>query len=220
MKQKLFIFIFLILLVAVLVGLNAASYTQKEKTPDSELMPNRSTLNPGATGTQAFYSLLSETGRKVVRWQESPAALLTARTNAPSVFVVTGTLRREFTPPEIDELLRWVSAGGRLVLIDRDPPEGLTTTTANWRISFNSPDKPAIFSVDPSDQKQMTAGTAAIKAVQPSQFLRKTSMLSSRRNLRRRSSLIGTAKMTRTLKNRNVIETRRRQSKCPARWRR
>ena len=63
MKQKLFIFIFLIFLVAVLVGLNAATYTQKEKTPDSESSPRRSTFNSGATGLQAFYTLLNETGR-------------------------------------------------------------------------------------------------------------------------------------------------------------
>src|SRR5580765_4065725 len=135
MKQKLLIFLFLILMAALLVGLNAASYTQKQKTPDSESAPNRSTFNNGATGTQAFYSLLSETGRKVVRWQESPAALVTAKANKPAVFVVTGKLRREFTSPETDDLLRWVSEGGRLVIIDREPPEALVTTTANWKLT-------------------------------------------------------------------------------------
>ena len=72
-------------MAAILIGLNAASYTQKPKTTDSEMTPNRSTYNSGATGTQAFYSLLSETGRKVMRWQESPAALLTAKANEPAV---------------------------------------------------------------------------------------------------------------------------------------
>ena len=61
-------------------AVNAASYTQKEKTPDSEAVPNRSTYNSGATGTQAFYTLLAETGRKVTRWQDAPAALSTAST--------------------------------------------------------------------------------------------------------------------------------------------
>jgi hypothetical protein len=94
-KQRLIIFLGLILLVAVLVGLNAASYTQKEKTPDNEVFPNRSTYNSGATGTQALYSLLVETGRKVVRWQQPPDSLLTSK-NKPAVFVVIGTVRREF----------------------------------------------------------------------------------------------------------------------------
>src|SRR5438445_2404758 len=170
MKQKLFIFLFLILMIAVLVGLNAASYTQKEKPPDSEVSPNRSTFNNGATGTQAFYSLLSETGRKVVRWHESPAALLTAKANKPAVFVVTGMLRREFTDVDIEELLRWVSEGGRLVLIDREPPKKLVTTTANWKITFESYEGFDIYNVDTTDQKQMAGDTSTVKPVQPSIF--------------------------------------------------
>lgn len=170
MKQKLFIFLFLLLMLAILAGLNAASYTQKEKTPDSEFSPNRSTFNSGATGTQAFYTLLAETGRKVTRWQEPTSALFTARTNTPSVFVVIGSLKREFTAIETEELLRWVSDGGRLVVIDREPPESLVTTTANWKIVFNVADTPDLFPADPTDQQQMTTGTAAVKPIQPSVF--------------------------------------------------
>ncbi|MBK8466243.1 MAG: DUF4350 domain-containing protein [Chloracidobacterium sp.] len=170
MKQKLFIFLFLILIVVTLVGLNAASYVQKEKTPDSELSPNRSTFNVGATGTNALYSLLSETGRKVIRWQEPPSALLAAKKNVPSVFVVIGSLRREFAEDEIEPLLKWVSNGGRLVLIDREPPSELVTTTANWRIKFDSESPFKFLSVDPSDQNQMTADMQAIKPVQPTTF--------------------------------------------------
>lgn len=167
MKQKVSIVIILVLLVALMVGLNAASYVQKEKTPDSEVSPNRSTFNGGATGTQAFYTLLTETGHQAVRWQQSPAALLTAGTNAPAVFVVTGAVRREFTDVEIDELLRWVSAGGRLVVIDREPHEKLMTTTANWKITVEANESPEILTTDPADAKQMTAGVSAIKPVQP-----------------------------------------------------
>lgn len=169
MKQKLFIFIFLIFLVAILVGLNAATYTQKEKTPDSEALPRRSTFNSGATGLQAFYTLLSETGRKAVRWQEPPAALLTARSK-PSVFVVAGQVRREFTPAEADDLLRWVSSGGRLVLIDREPPADLVKMSGQWTIEVEAEPGYEIMSVDPSDTKQMTGDTPAAKPVQPSLF--------------------------------------------------
>lgn len=170
MKQKLYIFLFLIVVAAVLVGLNAASYTPKEKAPDGEFDPNRSTFNAGATGTQAFYTLLSETGRMVVRWQEPPTALFTAKTNSPSVFVITGNLKREFTDPEVEGLLRWVSTGGRLVLIDREPPDRLLTTTANWKISLTESQTPDISLVDVTDQKQMTAGIVAVKPVQPTVY--------------------------------------------------
>lgn len=166
MKQRLGIFILAIVVVAVLVGLNAATYTQKEKMPDSESLPNRSTYNSGATGTQAFYSLMTETGRKVTRWQESATVLSTTK-NRPAVFVVTGSLRREFERAEIDSLLRWVSEGGRLVLIDRHPPRELVTTSAMWKVTIENNSSFELFSVDPSIPGQMIANTAAVKAVQP-----------------------------------------------------
>ncbi len=171
MKQKIFILGFLVLLVAVLAGLNAASYTQKETVPDSEVAPNRSTFNSGATGTQAYFSLLSETGRKATRWQQPPAALLTAAANArPAVFVITGNIKRAFSEPDTVQLLRWVSEGGRLVVIDREPPDGLAVTTSSWKVEFENEARFDVFDVDPSDQTKMTAGTPAIKPVQPGIF--------------------------------------------------
>ena len=88
MRQKFLIFISVITLIALLIGLNAASYVKKEKTPDSEANPNRSTYNTGGTGTRAFYDLLAETGRSVTRWQESTSALSVNDKNQPDVFVV------------------------------------------------------------------------------------------------------------------------------------
>lgn len=166
MKQKLAIFVLLIVVIAILVGLNAATYTQKEKAPDSELFPNRSSFNSGATGTQAFYTLLAETGRSVVRWQDAPAALHAAR-KKPAVFVVAGSTRRPFTDDEIESLLRWVSDGGRLVLIDRSPTEGLLVTSAMWKVNVVDKNTFEIYGVDPSEQNQMIAETPAIKPVQP-----------------------------------------------------
>jgi hypothetical protein len=156
-------------LVGILVLLNALTFVQAQKEADSELRPNRSTFNAGATGTQAFYALLSETGRKPVRWQDSPEGLTTAR-NKPSVFVVVGPTRRDFTENDAESLLRWVSQGGRLVVIDRQPPHDLRTTTSNWKIDVT--DNPAVelLSIDPADQKQMTANTDAAKPVQPTIF--------------------------------------------------
>lgn len=169
MKEKLFIFGALIVMVAILAGLNAASYTQKEEKPDNEMVPNRSTFNSGATGTQAYYTLLSETGRNVIRWQEPPAALLSAR-KKPAVFIITGDIKRGFTDPDAERLLRWVSEGGRLVLIDREPPEQLAVTTAAWKIVYDTDVVFKYLGADPSDQQQMTADTAAVKPVQPSVF--------------------------------------------------
>jgi hypothetical protein len=167
MKQRLFILIFIAAIVAVLVGLNAASYAPAEKTPDLEALPHRSTFNSGATGLQAYYSLLAETGHNVTRWQQPPAALLTASERSPGVFIIAGRPRHPVTPPEAADLLAWVSKGGRLVIIDRDPPVELLLTTGNWQIRSDNTVDPAIYRTDPADAAQMTGGTAAIRPVQP-----------------------------------------------------
>lgn len=170
MRQKFLIFAALFFLIIVLIGLNAASYVQKEKTPDSEITPNRSTFNVGATGTRAFYDLLAETGRKATRWQEPPSTLLDFDKNRPQTFVVIGEVRRKFDDKEIEQLLRWVSYGGKLVIIDRRPPTEFIKTTASWSIFTEGKPKPEIYSIDPSDQKQMTEKVVAAKPIQPTVY--------------------------------------------------
>ncbi len=167
MKQKLFIILGLAVLIIVLIGLNAVSYTQKDAETDSEARPNRSSFNTGVTGTRAFYDLLAETGRKPVRWQETTAELLTSGKNKPSTFVIVGATRKEITEAEAEQLLRWVSEGGKLVVIDREPPEEIVKTTANWNIYFNTAFRQPDSTTDASDQRQMTEGVKAARAVQP-----------------------------------------------------
>lgn len=168
MKQKLLIGIVLVLIVGLMIGLNAASYVQKEKIPDSELTPNRSSYNAGSTGTRAFFELLSETGRKAVRWQEPTTGLNAGNGDKPAVFVLMGPHRREFDDHEANELLSWVATGGRLVIIDRNPPKDLLATTSSWRIEFRERNEMTIAGVDPSDKNQMTSGTNAARSVQVS----------------------------------------------------
>jgi hypothetical protein len=171
MKQKFLIFAALIFLVITLVGLNAASYVQKEKTPDSEFSPNRSTFNAGATGTRAFYDLLAETGRRPTRWQEEMSALLINDKNQPQTFVIIGRTRRDVTDKEIEQILRWVSEGGKLVVIDREPPNELIKTTANWSVSNDTEREPPPFlNLDPANVKQMTEKTIAAKPLQPTVY--------------------------------------------------
>ena len=140
MRQRLGILIGLVMLVFVLIGLNAATYVQQEKTPDSELRPNRSTYNSGATGTQAFYTLLAETGRKVTRWRE-PMDALKAKRDKPSVLVVIGATRRPFDEIEVQHLLAWVSEGGRLVLVDRVPEEKVLAALTDWKLAAKTSDR-------------------------------------------------------------------------------
>ena len=176
MKQRIAILLSLLVLVLILIGLNAVSYVQQERLPDSEARPNRSTFNAGATGTRALHDLLREDGSDVIRWQE-PISEAFEKFDASkiSTFVVIGRVQRPFEKEEIQHLLAWVSAGGRLVMIDRDPDPELLVTTAPWDISVNggknslsaSENEYLIFSVDPSSESQMTAKTDAVKPVQP-----------------------------------------------------
>lgn len=172
MKEKFLIFIAVIFLITILIGLNAVSYVQKEEKPDSESKPNRSSYNVGATGTRAFYDLLNETGRNVTRWQEPPSALLRYELNSPGTFVVIGKTLREFEQKEIEDLLMWVGGGGRLVIIDRDPPEEFLQTTLFWKLS-NKPGNEPSFLVDPSNVFEMTGDIEAAKPTQPTIFTEK-----------------------------------------------
>ncbi|MDQ2747229.1 MAG: DUF4350 domain-containing protein, partial [Acidobacteriota bacterium] len=102
----------------------------------------------------------------------STSALTGGGAPSPEVFVFVGQARREMTDTEIESLLRWVSKGGRLVVIDREPPSELVKTTADWKISTVAADAPDL-STDPSDIKQMTAQTPAAKPAQPTVFTAK-----------------------------------------------
>ena len=166
MRQKFFIFLSAAFLIVILIGLNAASYVKKEQTPDTEDNPNRSTYNTGGTGTRAFFDLLAETGRKVTRWQEATDALAVKDKNQPDVFVVIGETRRKFTETEIESLRHWVSAGGKLVVIDREPPPELIQKSGSWNV-FTAVETAAISSADPLNVKQMTDQTSAAKPIQP-----------------------------------------------------
>ena len=169
MKQKLLIFFGIILLIILLIGLNAASYVQKETPADSEIFPNRSSYHAGATGTRAFYDLLAETGHNVSRWQESPSALLLYNQKTPDTLIIIGQTRREFEENETADILNWVAQGGKLVIIDREPPKEFITTTANWSVSLSATGI-SPYGLDPSDQNQMTDKTAAAKPAQPTVF--------------------------------------------------
>lgn len=172
MKQKLAVFFIFALVTAALVLLNAATYTQKERAPDDEFSPNRSTYNSGSTGTQAFYALLAESGRNVARWQSSTADLAAATRNRPDTFVIIGTPRIEITDLETSDILKWVAAGGRLVMIDRDPPEKLLISDP-WTLFSRSPSQASPDAADrslPLDSNAMTSGVAAAKAAQPTAY--------------------------------------------------
>src|SRR5258708_16821099 len=134
MRQRLVIIIALMVVVGVLILLNAVSYVEIEQTADSEMSPDRSTLNAGATGTRALYDFLHESGYQVARWRESTASLLSFNGPKPATIVIVGNTRVPFSKTESKELLHWVETGGRLVIIDRTPDLNLLPASGDWMI--------------------------------------------------------------------------------------
>jgi hypothetical protein len=165
MRQRLIIIGTLIVVVVVLVLLNAASYVKVEETPDSESSPDRSTYNGGPTGTRALYDFLHESGYQVARWRDSVSSLLSSTGPKPATVVVVGATKLPFSKVESREILLWVEAGGRLVLIDRTPQLELLPKSGDWVVrtlmsSFPWSD------LDPTDFEAMTR---AVKPLSPSQ---------------------------------------------------
>ena len=165
MRQRLIIIIALFVVVGVLVLINAASYVKVEQTADSEMSPDRSTLNAGATGTRALYDFLHESGYQVARWRESTDSLLSFNGPKPATIVVIGHTLVPFSESESQEILHWVERGGRLVIIDRSPERNLLPSSGGWTIDAYMTTVPWT-NVDPTNFEQMTNG---VKPVSPSQ---------------------------------------------------
>ena len=171
MRQRLIIIGTLIIVVVVLVLLNAASYVKVEQTPDSESEPDRSTYNGGPTGTRALYDFLHESGHQVVRWRDPVSSLLSSTGPKPATVVVVGATKLPFSKVESRELLLWVEAGGRLVIIDRTPDDALLPRSGDWVVktlmnSFPWSD------LDPTDFEAMTRGVTAVGPSQPTLLAR------------------------------------------------
>lgn len=170
MRQRLIIVVTLIVVIVVLIALNAASYVRVEHVADTEDSPDRSTFNSGATGTQALYDFLHESGQQVVRWRESSSSLLTLSGPKPDTFVIIGPVQVGYSKRETQELLRWVETGGRLVIIDRHPDPRLLKAK-DWTITSQVVSYPWN-ELDPNNFEQMTTGITPVKPAQPTAMAR------------------------------------------------
>jgi hypothetical protein len=181
MRQRLGIIITVVLAIGILIVINSAAYVSEDEQQDSEISPNRSSYNAGATGTRALYDFLSESGYKVMRWRDIPERLLGDSGKNVRTFVIIGTPRVSIAEEEVKSLMLWVERGGRLVIIDRRPEVGLLPPSGEWRVTTEFRDFPG-FGVDPAHPEQMTEGvkplhpvqatllTRDVESVQPSRF--------------------------------------------------
>ncbi len=171
MRQRLGVIITIVVAIGVLIVINSAAYVTKEEQQDSELSPNRSTYNAGATGTRALYDFLSESGYNVMRWRETPDRLLGGSGEKIRTFVIVGTPRVSIEEEEAKSLVGWVERGGRLVIIDRRPEDYLLPPSGDWRVTTELLNFPG-FGVDPAHPEQMTEGVEPISPVLPTLLTR------------------------------------------------
>jgi len=170
-RQRLLIFITVVVVVGLLIALNAASYVKVEENAESEMSPDRSTFNAGATGTRALFDFLRESGYEVTRWRDSTATLLSAVGPKPATVVVVGRAIVPFSKSESEELLRWVSKGGRLVVIDRHPDRSLLPVSGEWSVTSYTSSFPG-YDLDPNNLEQMISGVKPVPPSQPTSLAR------------------------------------------------
>ncbi|HYY42128.1 MAG TPA: DUF4350 domain-containing protein, partial [Pyrinomonadaceae bacterium] len=171
MRERLFIIGSVAVLLALLAGLNAASYVRVEREPELEARPDRSTYNAGPTGTRALYDYLVETGRPVLRWRTPVNMLLDPKQRRPATLVVVGHLRVPYTKEEAEKLRQWVAAGGRLVVIDRLPDALLLPPSDAFTLYTDVPAMPG-GDVRADNVENLTAGTKPIAPTQPTMLTR------------------------------------------------
>ena len=170
MRQRLGIIFSIVLAVGVLVAINSAAYVTEEQKQDTEIMPDRSTYNAGATGTRALHDFLNESGYPVMRWREPPVKLLGSGGVTVRTFVIVGRPRVSIDEEEAQTLLLWVERGGRLVIIDRRPDDHLLPRSGEWKVTTEFLD--FAMSADPAQVNQMTEGVKPIEPSQPTLLTR------------------------------------------------
>ncbi len=158
------------LAVGALILINSAAYVTDEKKQDSELMPNRSTYNAGATGTRALHDFLNESGYQVMRWRDPPDRLLGTSGQKVRTLVLIGRPIIPVDEEEAQTLLLWVERGGRLVIIDRRPDDHLLPRSGGWKVTTELLDFTA--AADPARVDQMTEGVQPVQPAQPTLLTR------------------------------------------------
>lgn len=171
MRSRLLIFLTVFVMILLLVALNAASYVRVEQEGDTELLPDRSTLNAGGTGTLALFEYLRQSGVDVVRWRQPVSALANESSGGCASLVIVGRPRREVERREAKEILRWVERGGRLVLVDRSPSVRLLPPSGGWRVVSEMVEYPGP-EVRTDDVELMTRGVPLLAPAQPTALTR------------------------------------------------
>ena len=123
MRRYFGITIAITIVIVVIIAMSAASRLEFDRPKENELSPNRSSYNSGPTGTRALYQLLEETGSPVARWRENYSALNNDAKDSTLVIVGPFQSGLKLAKEEAGALHRWISNGGRALVISRYPLE-------------------------------------------------------------------------------------------------
>ncbi|HKN82026.1 MAG TPA: DUF4350 domain-containing protein [Pyrinomonadaceae bacterium] len=203
MRQRLTIILTFVVIIGLLIILNTLTYVNEDKSADVEANPNRSTYHSGPTGTRALHDFLNESGYKVIRWRDTPEKLLGNAGKVVATFVVIGPTQISFTEEEAAVLHRWVSRGGRLVLIDRWPDSQMLPKSNGWSVKSIDFGFPSL-DVNPADATQMTENVKPLKPVQPTPFTRNVESVMPSRFASRLRIVPPSAETTKAAKSGNI----------------
>ncbi|MGE0130631.1 MAG: DUF4350 domain-containing protein [Blastocatellales bacterium] len=129
-----------IIVIAVIIAMSVAGNIEFDRPFESEFAPNRSSYNPGPTGTRALYQLLEESGMPVARWRESYSSLNAEAKDATLIIVGPFLLGQKLSNEEGSALQNWVSSGGRALIISRFPVEQFGDPVIHSKESEKLPD--------------------------------------------------------------------------------
>lgn len=118
MKRNASAILLIVGLFLVVVALNFVFFVDTRATEEDELTGDRSSYRSTPYGTLAFYTLLEESGYRVVRFEKPFTEL---KYHEPGSLVVIAPPKAH--NPDEDEFIalnKWIEAGGLLIIIDRD----------------------------------------------------------------------------------------------------
>jgi hypothetical protein len=115
-RKNLLTFGLIAVVLALLVGLNLV-FLSEPRRDENESNGDRASYKGTPYGTLAFYTLLEESGRPVVRFEQPYTEL--AGSAVETLLVVVPHPNHQPSREEIDALDAWILEGGKLVVVDR-----------------------------------------------------------------------------------------------------
>lgn len=118
MKRSTSAVLLVLVIFFFLVALNFLFFVDTQKEEETEHNGNRSSYRTTPYGTQAFYTLLEETGYPVMRL-EKPYNEITDRDGIGTLVLISLPTENNPTEAEFQALSDWLGAGRQLIIIDQ-----------------------------------------------------------------------------------------------------